>query len=305
MTLRVWRKLAYDQLEPAAREDHGLSWTNRILIVVIVLAAAGAVLETEPSIATGREHFFLGLEIVAGVIFSIEYLARLWIVPENPHWHGKSFARLRYALTPAALIDLVAVLPTLMALEFGSGALLLRFFRVLRILRLAKLGRLSHAWGELVEAVATRKHELLLTISVALAIMLLASTLMYWAEGTVQPDKFGSIPRTMWWCIVTLTTVGYGDVTPVTVLGKFLSGLVAIAGIGLIAMPTGILAAAFSDVVQSQRLEAARIAEQAAREAEEDDDIDDEQTEQRRKHAERMKHLAEHGTLPAPGVPKV
>ena len=93
--------------------------------------------------------------------------------------------------------------------------------------------------------------------SIAGIVLLVASTLMYWAEAGAQPDKFGSIPRAMWWCIVTLTTVGYGDVYPVTLLGKSLAGLVAIAGIGLIAMPTGILAAAFSDVVQRRRAEAA------------------------------------------------
>jgi len=93
--------------------------------------------------------------------------------------------------------------------------------------------------------------------SIAGIVLLVASTLMYWAEAGAQPDKFGSIPRAMWWCIITLTTVGYGDVYPVTLLGKSLAGLVAIAGIGLIAMPTGILAAAFSDVVQRRRAEAA------------------------------------------------
>ena len=110
-----------------------------------------------------------------------------------------------------------------------------------------------HALQDLGHAVYERRHELLLTIGIAGFVLLLASTLMFWAEADAQPDKFGSIPRSMWWCIITLTTVGYGDTFPVTILGKMLSGLVAVAGIGLIAMPTGILAAAFSEVVQRRR----------------------------------------------------
>jgi voltage-gated potassium channel len=125
--------------------------------------------------------------------------------------------------------------------------------RVLRLVRLAKLGRLSRAWNDIVSAVHSRRDELLLTLGLAFILILFSSTLMYWAEGGVQPDKFGSIPRSFWWAVVTLTTVGYGDVYPITPLGEFCAGLVAIAGIGVIALPTGILAAAFSDTVQRRK----------------------------------------------------
>jgi len=131
--------------------------------------------------------------------------------------------------------------------------LALRFVRFFRILRLAKLGRFSSAWSDLGNAIRSRKEELFLAFSLSAFTMLIASTLMYWAEGAAQPEKFGSIPRTMWWTIVTLTTVGYGDVYPVTPVGKFLCGMVAVAAIGLIALPTGILAAAMSDVMQRRR----------------------------------------------------
>ena len=256
------RRRVYEQLEPHARGETGLSITNKFLVLCIILASALAILDTEPTVSEGYGRHFRSAELLFGVIFSVEYFARLWIAPENPRWARYRFPRLRYAFSIQALIDLLAIVPTLVPSNAGAGSVLLRFFRVLRILRLAKLGRMSTAWHDLATALSERRHELLLTVSIAGFVLLVASTLMYWAEADAQPDKFGSIPRAMWWCIVTLTTVGYGDTFPVTVLGKMLSGLVAIAGIGLIAMPTGILAAAFSDVVQRRR-EALRLAAEA------------------------------------------
>lgn len=258
------RRRVYEELEPHTRGEFGLSFSNKILVLCICVASALAILETEEMVAGGNEIFFRSAELIFGAIFSIEYLLRLWIAPDNPQWAKYRFPRLRYAFSVAAIIDFLAIVPTLASLGPGGGSVLLRFFRILRILRLAKLGRMSHALQDLGEAVHERRHELLLTVGIAGFVLLVASTLMYWAEADAQPDKFGSIPRSMWWCIITLTTVGYGDAYPVTMQGKILSGLVAIAGIGLIAMPTGILAAAFSDVVQRRREAAAKLAEEKA-----------------------------------------
>ncbi|WP_118857530.1 ion transporter [Sphingomonas mesophila] len=255
------RRRVYVELEPRARDGQGLSATNKFLVLCIIIASALAILDTEPMVSSGREDGFRLAELAFGAIFTVEYLLRLWIAPDNPVWAKHRFPRLRYAFSVQAIIDLLAIVPTFFAFG-GGGSVLLRFFRVLRIMRLAKLGRMSSAWQDLATALSERRHELFLTISIAGFVLLVASTLMYWAEADAQPDKFGSIPRAMWWCIVTLTTVGYGDVFPMTVLGKGLAGLVALAGIGLIAMPTGILAAAFSDVVQRRR-EAARLAAEA------------------------------------------
>ena len=258
------RRRVYEELEPHARGQFGLSFTNKVLVLFILVASALAILETEPVVAAENGDFFRSAELLFGGIFSIEYLLRLWIAPDNPQWAKYRFPRIRYAFSVPAIIDFLAIVPTLASLGPGGGSVLLRFFRILRILRLAKLGRMSHALQDLGEAVHERRHELILTVGIAGFVLLVASTLMYWAEADAQPDKFGSIPRAMWWCIITLTTVGYGDAYPVTMQGKILSGLVAIAGIGLIAMPTGILAAAFSDVVQRRRAAAAALAAEKA-----------------------------------------
>lgn len=248
------RTRAYEMLEPHPHGEPGLSTVNKFLVACIIIASAFAILETEPTLYQGRATLFRTAELLFGAIFSIEYLARLWIAPELPAYAGRRFPRLRYAVSLPAIIDLLAIVPTFATLGMGGGgSVLLRFFRVLRILRLAKLGRMSDAWRDVAQAMHDRRYELILTISIAGFVLLVASTLMYFAEADAQPDKFGSIPRAMWWCIITLTTVGYGDAYPVTVLGRFMAGFVALAGIGLIAMPTGILAAAFSDVVQRRR----------------------------------------------------
>lgn len=237
-------------LDPRAR-PRGLSPVNRLLVGLILLSAALAVVETEPLIAKP----FAGLLGVAewsfGVVFTLEYLARLWSAPEDdptvPAWR----ARLGFVMSPAAVIDLASITACFAPTVYGGG--LLRLFRLIRILRLAKLGRMTSAWQHLADAIRSRKDELLLSMVAGLALMLVSATVLYMVEGTVQPDKFGSIPRSLWWSVATLTTIGYGDVFPITPLGKIFASITALTSIGLVAMPTGILAAAFSEAVQEHR----------------------------------------------------
>jgi voltage-gated potassium channel len=251
MGVQVLKQAVFDQVDPSARPGR-ISVTNKIVIGLILAAVFSAIVETEPSIAAGNEELFRKLEIVFGALFLGEYLARLWVADLSPAFSASRWPRLKFIVSVSAIIDLLSILPALFAVA-GGATLALRFVRFFRILRLAKLGRFSHAWQDLGAAIHSRKEELFLAFSLAAFTILIASTLMYWAESEAQPDKFGSIPRTMWWAIVTMTTVGYGDVYPITPVGKFLSGVVSIAAIGLIALPTGILAAAMSDVMQRRR----------------------------------------------------
>jgi len=247
------RRWLYINLQPSAWPKEGLSPLNRIITGVICVAVFLAIIESEPTIHDGNETLFRVSEIVIVTLFSIEYLARLWIVPENPLYGPGWKARLRYATSFYALIDLLALLPLLITPLVGNQSFVLRVVRLVRILRLARLGRFSSAIGAILEAVRSRRYELLTSLCVAFLLLLVSSTVLYILEGELQPDHFGSIPRTMWWSIATLTTVGYGDVYPLTPLGKIFAGVTAITGIGLIALPTGILAAAFSDVLERHR----------------------------------------------------
>lgn len=250
--LTGWRRSLYRQLDPTAWDDQGLSPLNRALACIIVLSVITALLDSEPSLSQGRESLFGTLELMFGGLFLLEYLARLWTSAESPHYGPGLSGKLKYVRSPAAILDFLALLPLILG-PVGNEAYMFRLFRLARVLRLAKLGRFSSAMHSLSEAVRSRRYELLMSAAFAGLLLLVTSTLLYLVEGEAQPDNFGSIPRAMWWSIATLTTVGYGDVYPVTALGKVLAGLTAITGIGLIAMPTGILAAAFSDAMQRQR----------------------------------------------------
>ena len=252
MSLRSLRRQVYRQLDPSAWPREGLSPTNWFLTGLIIVSVFVAVIETEHTIAGGRELLFDNFEIVAAGIFLVEYLARLWSVVEDRSCAAYRYPRLRYAVTPLAIIDLLAILPALFAFA-GSSSLVLRFFRVFRIIRLAKLGRMSRAWVTIREAVWERRHEYGLVLTLIGLTMLVSSSLLYWAEADAQPEEFGSIPRALWWSVVTLTTVGYGDTYPVTALGRVFASVIAIAGVMVIAIPTGIFAASFSEGLQRYR----------------------------------------------------
>lgn len=245
------KQAIFRQVDPTARAQ-GLSILNKFVIFLILAAVASAVIETEPTISAGREGLFRSLEIIFGLLFLIEYLLRLWVADISPQYADSPHPRWKFASSTASIIDLLAILPAFFAIA-GGATLALRFARFFRILRLARLGRFSRAWQDLGAAIHSRREELFLAFSLAGFTLLIASTLLYWAESDAQPEKFGSIPRAFWWGIVTLTTVGYGDVYPITPLGKFFSAIVSVAAIGAIALPTGILAAAMSDVMQQRR----------------------------------------------------
>ncbi len=239
----------YTQLEPTAWPHQGLSVTNRIVCAFILVSAIVAILDTESTISVPLTSTFLIIEWIITAGFLTEYAARLWVTSENPKYSDGWAGRFRYVRSPMAIIDLLALAPSLLSLG-GSEAYLLRLLRLIRILRLARLGPFSQAMAHVRKALTSRRHELVLSVCLALLLLVASSILLYLVEGRLQPDAFGSIPRAMWWSVMTLTTVGYGDVYPVTMLGRIFAAMTAISGIGLIAMPTGILAAAFSDAMR-------------------------------------------------------
>jgi voltage-gated potassium channel len=241
----------YQQLDPEARIS-GLSALNKLIVAAIVFSVATAVLGTEPMLTRGYETYWTMIDGAILSLFVVEYLARIWICVENPRWGPGFRGRLRYASAWPALIDLAVLVPMLV-FAAGSEAYLLRLARLMRILQLARLGRLSNSIAVIVTALQRRGMELLLSLGVAIVVVIFSSTCLYLLEADLQPEAFGSIPRAMWWSVITLTTVGYGDIYPHTPLGKAFAAMTAVSGVALVAMPAGILAAAFSDVLAERR----------------------------------------------------
>ena len=242
------RKTLAAALDPSLRAEPGLSRINTWVIALICLSIALGVAETEEALTEGFERYYEFAHIVLFGVFLVEYIARLYCAPENPRYASS----LAYALTFSSILDLLVLISFVLPF-FGLEGSLLRVFRAARLVRLAKMGRYSLPLQMIYHAISERRYELGVSVVIAFSLMLLASTALYLAERSAQPEIFGSIPRAMWWAVATLTTVGYGDIVPITVLGRFAAGLTAVAGVGLIALPTGILAGAFTDGLSRAR----------------------------------------------------
>ncbi len=245
------RRVLYEQMDAGAWKESGLSPINRFIATTIILAVVVSILETEPVVVSPAASLFAVVDIIFGALFTVEYLTRLWVAGENPKFHGVR-GRIRYIFSPIALIDLFALLPFILTAGV-QDAFLLRLIRVLRIFSLAKFGRYSNALQNIGVAIFIRRHELLVSLFAAFIVMLLAASALHFTEGAHSPESFGSIPRALWWGVATVTKVGYGDAFPITLVGKMFAALFAIAAIGVVAIPTGILAAALSDAVQREK----------------------------------------------------
>lgn len=221
------------------------------LMLLILVNSLAVVLETVQEYHDRYGSIFYALEMVSVTIFSIEYLLRLWIAPLNPKYAGR-FGRLRYAFSLMALIDLLAILPAFLPLLFAMDMRVVRVLRVFRLFRLFKMSRYVQSLDTLDDVVRSKREELVVTLVMISMLLLLASSMMYLLENEAQPDKFPDIPSALWYGVVTLTTIGYGDVFPITPLGKLFGGFIAFLGIGMFALPTGILASGFAEEIKKR-----------------------------------------------------
>lgn len=244
---RIYRILKVSQ------ETGNSSWYFDIFIITLIVGNVVAILleSIEPIHQKFVTEFHL-FEVFSVTVFTLEYILRVWTAPFNPAFAAPLRGRLKYTLTPLALIDLLAVIPFFLPF-IGIDLRLLRVLRMFRIFRLFKIARYLTALTLISKVVREKKEELVISLIFTLFLLLITSTLMYHVENQAQPENFSSIPETMWWGIATLTTVGYGDVFPITPFGKFLGGLIAVIGIGLFALPTGILASGFSEELSNRK----------------------------------------------------
>jgi voltage-gated potassium channel len=223
------------------------------LILLIIANVVAVVVESVDSVSQQYAGFFYWFEVASLAIFSIEYLLRLWVAPLDPRYPGWLRGRLKYALSPMALIDLAAIAPAFLPLFFAMDLRIVRALRIFRMFRLLKMSRYVESLNTLDDVVRSKKEELLVTTIMIATLLLFSASLMYLVENEAQPDKFPDIPSALWWGIATLTTVGYGDVFPITPIGKLLGGAIAFLGIGIFALPTGILASGFAEEIQKTK----------------------------------------------------
>ena len=240
---RSWRRRAFEILELWHSDDRIATGVNVTIIVTILVSLTGTIIETESSI---RQNYGLIIQIVelfAVTLFSIEYIARVWASAEQ-------MSRWRYLVTFSAIIDLMAIAPFFLTAFVGVDLL---FLRALRLLRILKMTRYFAPLGILWDVIKAEGRAFLAALIVLIVLTMMAASVMYWAESEAQPDAFRSIPAAVWWSVVTLTTVGYGDVTPVTPVGRFIGTVIMVLGIGMVALPAGMLASRFSEELHKRR----------------------------------------------------
>lgn len=217
------------------------------LIVINVIAL---ILESYKELRDSYGDVFQVIEIFSVIVFTIEYVLRLWVSDLDKEVKN---SRVNFIFSPLGLIDLFAIIPFYLPMLFPIDLRVIRILRLLRLLRIFKLGRFSKSLKTINQVLKETKTDLAITLFVAFILLVVSSTLMYYVENEVQPEKFASIGHSFWWSVATLTTVGYGDVYPITAIGKLLSAVIALIGIGFVALPTGIISSAFVEKIQKKK----------------------------------------------------
>jgi voltage-gated potassium channel len=243
------RRRVYWALEGGRAGGAAGAVVEGVLIALIVLNIAGYTLQSVPSFEAAYARPLAEFELVSIVVFALEYVARLWTAPEDPlsGESGPMLGRLQFALRPMMVIDFLAVAPGIVALFVPFADL--RVLRLFRLVRLLKIARYSPALSALAHVLVEERRALYGSLLLFLCAMLLFAAAMHAAEGAVQPRVFGTIPASMWWAVATLTTVGYGDAVPHTAIGRAIAGIAMIVGLGLAALPVGIVATGFANSI--------------------------------------------------------
>jgi voltage-gated potassium channel len=230
-------------------KNENRKWTDRIdkfIYVLILLSTLAIILESDQELSKTYHRLFQNFEVISVAIFSLEYIYRTVL-------NFRRNKNLKYNYSFYGLIDLIAVLPFFLPLAFAFDSRALRILRLIRALRVLKVSQHSKAVKHLLQVFKQIKGELTLTFFLSLILIVFSGIVVYYAENPSQPDVFNNIGNSIWWALATLTTVGYGDIYPITVLGKLIASFVAIVGIGLIAIPTGLISATYVDILKKDK----------------------------------------------------
>ena len=259
---RVTKRKVHSLLHPEIVGDkHWDKIINIFIIVLIILNVIAVILETVKELSARYSDFFYYFDLISVIIFTIEYVLRVWSSNHEEKYKHSFWGRLKYMVSPGALIDLVAILPFFLHIFFGWGLDFreIRMLRLARVLRLFRLTAYTQSANMIVNVFRKRANELGLSFILAFFLIIIASCIIYFAEHqAVAPgdmeSKFKSIPATIWWAVVSLTTTGYGDMYPITTLGKVLASLIMLTGVAFFALPAGIITAGFIDEFRLNRV---------------------------------------------------
>ncbi len=242
----------YEVLESIAVREGQYRIFSYLIMTLIVLNVIAVVCETVDPLYDKYQSFFDNFELFSVIVFTTEYCLHVWSCNVSGKYRHRIWGRIKFMLTPLALVDLIAILPFYLPL-ISPDLRFIRALRLFRLFRLLKMTKYSQSLRMLLRVIKNKKEDLLVTVFVVGVVLVMGSSIIYYVENNVQPDKFPHIPAALWWGVVTLTTVGYGDVYPITPLGKFLGAIVALLGIGIFALPAGIIASGFNEEMQKRQ----------------------------------------------------
>ncbi len=250
--MRRYRRRVYEILDVGRKDDRLSEWADIALITLISLNVLSVIIESVPEIYAAAPQLFNAFEVFSVIVFTIEYIFRVWSAPEHTeaNYRHPFWGRVRFMLTPMQLLDLVVIVPFYLVFFVQVD---LRMLRVLRLLRVFRLTRYSSSMGLLLQVLREEGRNIGAALFVLLLLIIMAASLTYLVEQEAQPVAFGSIPAALWWAVVTMTTIGYGDVVPVTVMGRIFGAIIGIISVGMVALPAGLLASGFSEALRRRR----------------------------------------------------
>ena len=262
MSLQAVRRKIHLTLDVPQPDDKLGRAVDIGLITLITLNVISVITETVPGLDPALLPYFDAFEYLSVLVFTIEYVLRVWSSIETQKDGARQpvLARLRYMISPLALIDLIVIAPFYLSFLFSID---LRMLRVLRLLRVIKLTRYSSSMSMLLTVLKDEARAIGAAMFVLMLLVIITASLTYLFEHQAQPGAFSSIPAAMWWAVITMTTVGYGDMVPVTILGKIMGAIISVIGIGMVALPAGLLASGFSNELHRRKREYTDVVENA------------------------------------------
>lgn len=247
------KRKIYILLHPEIGDSKWDKFINGFIITLILLSVTAVILETVPSIHDPYFIYFKIFDLFTVTVFTIEYILRVWSCTYDPRYRHSIKGRLKYMVSAYALIDLIAILPFYFHFIIGLDLREVRILRLLRFLRLFGLTAYMKSAKMIKNVFVSRANELKLSLVLIFFLLIISACLIYFAEHLAQPKVFTSIPATMWWAVVTITSVGYGDMIPITIEGKILTGIITLSGLAIFALPAGIITAGFLEEMRKRK----------------------------------------------------